>query len=358
MRECVLQDDILKVERAEREDVLTDTLEMQRLDASALPEQVHHALTRIVGIALLDQVFVVPGSVADLMTRREEPESAGARPNDPDQGTAHHSNRSSAGNSGDGERPAANVATTACADAAAEADTNDADVGHSGSGNESMASVDKTAAIEEEAPRWEQRSRHRPRKSDPNSDIADYVPVEDRQAAQQAVDVGDTSIEELERGLGGREDSKDEGATQPTKDAADSDATDEEAVDHGLAVASAEQDRETPRDGVLTHRAARRKNMSVYGKSGRATRPRGHAHARRETTQSTELAADTPSEDGAQTDAEGAGPGHDDGAATSSAPAKRGRKRKSADSAQAQAPVTRMRLRSQHERRPTRPFSP
>ncbi|WFD25506.1 hypothetical protein MNAN1_000466 [Malassezia nana] len=65
VRSCTLNPAILEEEAAEREEVLLDSLDMQRLDAEALPEDVYHSLCRIVGTSLLDDVYVLPGSLGE-----------------------------------------------------------------------------------------------------------------------------------------------------------------------------------------------------------------------------------------------------------------------------------------------------
>ncbi|WFD18074.1 hypothetical protein MCAP1_000286 [Malassezia caprae] len=65
VRSCTLNPSILEEEAAESDEVLFDSLEMQRLDADALPEDVYHSLCRIVGTSLLNDVYVMPDSMGD-----------------------------------------------------------------------------------------------------------------------------------------------------------------------------------------------------------------------------------------------------------------------------------------------------
>lgn len=72
VRECVLDPNVLEQEGAEAQPVLTDSLEMEPLDASALPEQIYHSLCHIVGPSMLEQVFVLPGSMGEQWMQDEQ----------------------------------------------------------------------------------------------------------------------------------------------------------------------------------------------------------------------------------------------------------------------------------------------
>ena len=72
VRECVLDPDVLQEEGAEAQPVLTDSLEMEPLDAGALPEHIYHSLCHIVGPSMLEQVFVVPGSTGEQWMQGEQ----------------------------------------------------------------------------------------------------------------------------------------------------------------------------------------------------------------------------------------------------------------------------------------------
>lgn len=71
VRSCTLNPSILKEEAAESEEVLLDSLDMRRLDADALPEDVYHSLCRIVGTSLLDDVYVLPDSLGDQWMKQD-----------------------------------------------------------------------------------------------------------------------------------------------------------------------------------------------------------------------------------------------------------------------------------------------
>ena len=72
VRECVLDPDVLQEEGAEAQPVLTDSLEMEPLDAGALPEHIYHSLCHIVGPSMLEQVFVLPGSTCEQWMQGEQ----------------------------------------------------------------------------------------------------------------------------------------------------------------------------------------------------------------------------------------------------------------------------------------------
>ena len=74
VRSCTLDPQVLEEEGAEQHDVLLDSLEMQPLNADALPEPVYHKLCRIVGPSMLEDVYVLPKSMAEQWMRSDEKE--------------------------------------------------------------------------------------------------------------------------------------------------------------------------------------------------------------------------------------------------------------------------------------------
>ena len=79
VRSCTLDPQVLEEEGAEQHDVLLDSLEMQPLDADALPEPVYHKLCRIVGPSMLEDVYVLPKSMAEQWMRSDEKEQVTER---------------------------------------------------------------------------------------------------------------------------------------------------------------------------------------------------------------------------------------------------------------------------------------
>ena len=80
VRSCTLNPSVLDEEAAESEEVLFDSLEMRRLDADALPEDVYHSLCRIVGTSLLSDVYVLPGSLGDHWMEQDSRQESTERP--------------------------------------------------------------------------------------------------------------------------------------------------------------------------------------------------------------------------------------------------------------------------------------
>ena len=136
---CALDAETLDEEGAEKQDLFTDQLEMIPLDPGALPESVYHALCRIVSPSLLDDVYVTPSSLGAQWMAHDKSDSE--------------------------------------SDSASLDDTQDMLPAHA---------VRQTYS----------RRHRRPRKSDPSSDVANYVPPE--APPHRPSSPADVSIEELE----------------------------------------------------------------------------------------------------------------------------------------------------------------
>lgn len=136
---CALDTETLDEEGAEKQDLFTDQLEMMPLDPGALPEPVYHALCRIVSPSLLDDVYVTPSSLGAQWMAQDDSDTA--------------------------------------SDSASLHDDQDVPPAHA---------VRQTYS----------RRHRRPRKSDPSSDVANYVPPET--APHRPSSPADVSIEELE----------------------------------------------------------------------------------------------------------------------------------------------------------------
>ena len=136
---CALDTETLDEEGAEKQDLFTDQLEMMPLDPGALPEPVYHALCRIVSPSLLDDVYVTPSSLGAQWMAQDDSDTA--------------------------------------SDSASLDDDQDVPPAHA---------VRQTYS----------RRHRRPRKSDPSSDVANYVPPET--APHRPSSPADVSIEELE----------------------------------------------------------------------------------------------------------------------------------------------------------------
>ncbi|WFC93921.1 hypothetical protein MBRA1_000547 [Malassezia brasiliensis] len=136
---CALDAETLEEEGAEKQDLFTDQLEMIPFDPGALPESVYHALCRIVSPSLLDDVYVTPSSLGAQWMVQEKSDN--------------ESNSASLDNALD---------------------------------------VPPTHAVRQTY----SRRHRRPRKSDPSSDVANYVPPE--APPHRPSSPADVSIEELE----------------------------------------------------------------------------------------------------------------------------------------------------------------
>lgn len=160
VHECALDPARLQEEGATDSDVFLDTLDMRPLVADELPEDIYHTLTRIVGLSMLDKVSVVPGSIGDqwMQDSAQDEQSADTR----DQSEFEK--------------------------AQIESELAGSEYAHSSPEMSPQPAHRNT----------KQTYSRRARRSDPHGDVADYVPPEER-ADPEPADVGDVSIEELER---------------------------------------------------------------------------------------------------------------------------------------------------------------
>lgn len=154
VHECALDPARLAEEGAEQSELYTDALDMRPLVADELPEDVYHALTRIIGLSMLDKVSVVPGSLGDQWMQQAEQEEE------------------------------------------------DEDAKEAGEEIEEKDNgAQESGAVQTPSPahrHTKQTYSRRGRRSDPQGDMADYIPPEEAKAEPESP-VGDVSIEELER---------------------------------------------------------------------------------------------------------------------------------------------------------------
>ena len=154
---CATDAEVLAQEGAEKQDVDTDDLEMLPLDPGALPESVYHSLCRIVTPGLLDEVHVTPSSLGAQWMAQDENEN----------------------DESDEKEKEGSVSPRKRGNKASEADQEATDL-------RAPPAVRQTYG----------RRQRRPRKSDPSSDVADYLPPD--AAPHRPASPADVSIEELE----------------------------------------------------------------------------------------------------------------------------------------------------------------
>lgn len=154
VHECALDPARLAEEGAEQNKLNTDALDMRPLVADELPEDVYHALTRIIGLSMLDKVSVVPGSLGDQWMQQVEQEEEDE-----------------------------------------EAKEAGEEIEEKDNGAQESATVPTPLPAHRHT---KQTYRRRGRRSDPEGDMADYIPPEEAKAEPKSP-VGDVSIEELEQ---------------------------------------------------------------------------------------------------------------------------------------------------------------
>lgn len=216
VRSCAMNPDVLAEEGAESTELFTESLEMLPLDADALPEPVYHALCRIVGPSLLDDVYVMPSSLgAQWMEEDEEEEEAEEEAGDAEEakGDDPEEQEDQAEDRADSEPETETRATqpdaaetvpetappTSVDDEADEQDLKEAEqvlLGPAHGAPSSDLEPDTSSEAHRIVRQTYGRRHRRPRKSDPSSGAADYVSPDT--PPKRRTDPAEVSIEELE----------------------------------------------------------------------------------------------------------------------------------------------------------------